>query len=1034
MTGGPAGRRALFGLLFLLSGAAGLVYEQLWIRELQHVFGSTIHSITTVVAAYMGGLGLGAWAIGRRADAHRQPAALYGALELLIGLLGLASPWIIGAIGQAYLAFARAAAPGLWTGTAVKAVAAFLVMLVPTALMGGTLPVLTRAFAGADARALRRELALFYGLNTVGGVVGCALAGYVLVEHAGIRPSLLATGALNLTLGIAALALGRGIPAPAAGEPGAGDVGAPAAGATRRAAVWLIGITAFASLLLEIAWTRVLILVVGSSTYAFTTILACFLLGIGIGSLVTVGRGLSAAELLRRAALVLGSVAALASLLFPLLRMLPVYIIGTLRLEVNAGLLIALQSVPVAAVVLPPAVGFGMAFPLLAELSARRESGPGRETGRAYLANTLGSIAGSALTGFVLIHTLGSERTLVAGVAIVAAAAVLLRMQWGRETGTGWLAAGDGGRVPVLLAAAAVIVAVATPDWSRRLLDRGPAIYGHDIRSADRLDSFLRGLGAEQLRFDEGWNATISVWRNGNNTWLKTNGKADASSVADMNTQVLLGMLPALAHREPERALVIGFGSGTTVRTLADAPGVRAVDVVEIERAVLRAAPLFADVNRDVLADRRVRIVEDDARSALQLGGPPYDVVVSEPSNPWVAGVAGLFTPEFFRIVRGRLAEDGVFAQWVQMYRVDVGVIAVVVANLRRVFPHVEMWYANTADLVLVASNRPVAWDRSRVAEFLRPGSATAGAMRDWLQVRHPDDLLGHFVMGDAGTGALAREAAFTHTDDRPALEFVAARGLIAASTSSAVFDSLFGLRAAAGDSLPGLRDWPLGPGDWESAYARALPGAARAARPLAERALAARPADPARLGEIGRLEHEAGRDSAAWPLLEQAARRLPRDARFAILAASAARATGDTAAAIALLERARGADGDTVLATSVLAEWAVLRGDHERGAAEAARAINGLRPTLATPFPGALQSAVQRLALEGPPPVAAPVLDLAGRTRPGWDLPWWGGALVHARWGGRHCARAAELASELERFGWTYDEIVELLARCGPR
>jgi spermidine synthase len=549
------------------------------------------------------------------------------------------------------------------------------------------------------------------------------------------------------------------------------------------------------------------------------------------------------------------------------------------------------------------------------------------------------------------------------------------------------------------------------------------------------MDNFLRGLGAEQLRFDEGWNATISVWRNGNYTWLKTNGKADASSVADMNTQVLLGALPVMARPRPERAFVIGFGSGTTVRTVVDAPDVREVDVVEIERAVLRSAPLFADVNQDVLADPRVRIIEDDARSALQLGGRPYDVIVSEPSNPWVAGVAGLFTPEFFGIIKSRLAHDGVFAQWVQMYRVDVGVIAVVVANLRQVFPHVEMWYANSADLVLLASNRPLTWDRTRIARFVEPGTPSAASMRDWLLIREPDDLLGRFVMGDRGTGALARQARFAHHDDRPALEFVAARGLIAASPSSGVFDSLFAIRAAVGDTTPALRAWPLGPGDWEWSYARALPGAARAARPLAERALAAAPDDVARRGEIGRFEHEAGRDSVALPMLREAARRLPMDARFAILAGSAARTTGDTVGAILLLERARAiAGGDSVLATSILAEWAVLREDYERGAAEATRAINALRPTLAMPFPGALQSAVQRLALEAPPPVAAPVLELAGRSRPGWDLPWWGGALVHARWGGEHCRRAAELASELGRFGWTDAEIVELLARCGRR
>ncbi len=213
-----AERRALFGLLFLLSGAAGLVYEQLWIRELQHFFGSTIHSITTVVAAYMGGLGLGAWVMGRRADRHRNPAHLYGVLEIAIGVFGLLSPLIFKGVGAGYLAVAREIEPGLWGATGIKFGFAFVVMLVPTFLMGGTLPVLTRAFTGERSGELRRELALLYGLNTVGAVAGCLAGGFVLVEHVGVLRSLLVTGVANLALGAAAIYVARRA---AAGEEGA---------------------------------------------------------------------------------------------------------------------------------------------------------------------------------------------------------------------------------------------------------------------------------------------------------------------------------------------------------------------------------------------------------------------------------------------------------------------------------------------------------------------------------------------------------------------------------------------------------------------------------------------------------------------------------------------------------------------------------------------------------------------------------------------------------------------------------------------
>jgi spermidine synthase len=1028
------GRRALFCLLFLLSGAAGLVYEQIWIRELQHFFGSTIHSITTVVAAYMGGLGLGAWVMGRVADRRDNPAVLYGVLELAIGAFGISSPFLFQGVGAAYLALARVALPGLWAATAIKFVFAFVVMLVPTFLMGATLPVLTRAFAGRRTAHLRRELALFYGLNTVGGVAGCALGGYYLVEYAGLTPALLGTGFLNLALGAVAILATRGTGADVDAPPPEPESVLPEASAdVRRLAIWLIGLTAFASLLYEIAWTRVLVLVVGSSTYAFTTILVCFLLGIGLGSLIAIGRGRGTQELLLRAALIQGAIAVLASLLFPFFRVLPVYIVATLQISfLSATQLIVLHSLALALVIIPPAVGMGLAFPILTELAARRGGTTGSETGRAYLANTLGSIAGAVITGFLLIHLIGSERTLEIGVAVNAVAALVLSWQLARARGAGFqLVSGE--RAPVLLGALALVVALLTPSWSRRLLDRGPAIYGRDTNSAEELDHFLRGFGAEQLSFDEGWNATVSVWRNGGTSWLKTNGKADASSVADMNTQVMVGMLAPLAHPHPRRVFVIGFGSGGSARAAADVQGVEHIDIVEIERAVIRAAPLFAGINRDVLHDPRVHVIEDDARSALQLARQPYDVIVSEPSNPWIAGIAALYTPEYYRVVKNRLAADGIFGQWVQTYRVPIGVVAVVVRNLRAVFPHVEMWFSNTSDLIVLASNHPIRWDRARIAAHLAPGTPTAAAFHDWLEIDRPAGLLGRYLLGDSGTARLAGTATFTHDDDRPSLEFVAARGLLATGLGS-VFDSIVAIHEAVRDTLPVLEGWTLAPGELDWSYARALPADNRLSQARAERALASAPRDPERAGDLGILLFNKDQFRAALPHLETALKDLPNEPRYLLTAGLATAAAGDLARSRALLERARAAGGDSAYATSVLAQTAGNDRDWPRAAGETLRALRGVHPTIAAPFPGALQNAVRDLALGAPPEIAAPVMEEAIRRRPGWDLAYHGAALAYVRWGGDHCSRAAVVASELTRFGWTDGEVVALLRPCSAR
>ena len=1017
------------------------MYELVWARDLYQFFGSTIHSITTVVAAYMGGLGLGAWVLGRLADRRASPAVLYGVLEIGIGIFGLASAWAFDGVGAAYLAVARWLLPGVWSATAIKFGFAFVVLLVPTFLMGGTLPILTRAFAGERLDQLRRQLALFYGVNTLGGVLGCALAGYVLIEYVGLRGTLLGVGAVNLLLGLSALVLARGVApvvSPEDEEDGvAADPAAAAASrepadqATRRLAIWLIAGTAFASLLYEIAWTRILVLVVGSSTYAFTTILAAFLAGIGIGSLLAVGRGRPARDLLLGAALIQGAVAVLAALLFPFFRGLPVYIIGTMQVGfLSAPDLLLLHAAAIVAVVLPPALGMGASFPLLAELAAGPTGHTGGETGRAYFANTLGSIAGSVLTGFVLIHLIGSERTLVIGVLVNVGATGLLVWWLVRGRADGRLP-GQLERVAVLLGALALIITFATPPWSHRTLDRGPAIYGSERMTRAQLDHFLRGLGAEQLSFEEGWNSAVSVWRNGGATWLKTNGKSDASSVADMNTQVLIGLLPALAHPDPRRAFVVGFGSGVSVRALADIPGIERVDVVEIERAVLRAGRFFDFLTRDVLADPKVHVVEDDARSALQLAREPYDLIASEPSNPWIAGIAALYTEDYFRIAASRLAPDGILAQWLQTYRVPPSLVAVVVANVRAVFPHVEVWYSNPSDLIILASRGPIRWNRQRVADVIDSPGPIREAMRDWLKIGRPEHLLGRFLLGDSGSARLARGAGFVHSDDRPALEFVAARHLLVGQRDAMAFESLLSVRTATGDSLPALDGWPVSRDDALEAYALALPPSTDMALAFARRYAEAAPTLAERQAAVGAVFFERRDYRAALPYLDAALARRPNDPVLLLRSGIARFGLGDTAHVREALLRSRLAGGDSVFATAMLAEIAARDGDDRTAAAEALRALRGLRPTIATPFPSPLEATMRLLASRAAPDVAGEAFDFAAASRPSWDVAYWGGAQVYARGGAAGCRRAERLAAELPRFGWRSDEIYSLLQAC---
>ena len=969
-----------YALLFFLSGATGLVYELLWVRVLYQSFGSTLQSVTTVVAAYMGGLGLGAWIFGRRADHDPRPGALYGRLELAIGAFGAISPLALALVHRLYIGLASGLQLSGAASVALRFGLAALVLLVPTTLMGGTLPVLTRAFTGTDRSELQRSLGLLYGLNTLGAVVGTALAGLFLIEHVGIRASLWATAAVNIGLGAAALLLAKPLPT----QPPAVPEGQPSttAGLIRSVALVLLAATAFASLLDEIAWTRVLVMIVGGSTYAFTLVLLVFLLGIGIGSRIVARGRLAPAPTAAYAALAQAVTAAGSSLLFVVFAALPRFIIAIFQMPTldATGRLLAMGAV-VGGVVLIPAIGMGMTFPLLTELIVPPPPGSshGADVGRAYALNTLGSIAGAVLAGFVLVVILGTDVTLRVGVGINVAAALALA----------WLAARgvpEGSpehaalRFRVLtaggLATLAFVTAVAAPRWSTRLIDLGPSIYARGPMDAHMVSEFLEHRGSRQLMYAEGWNATVSVWEGITGRTLKVNGKADASDYGDMDTQVMLGVAPVVAHPDTRSAFVIGYGSGVTARVLSDVPGMSRVRVAEIEPAVLDAGRYFSHVNDNAPARPNVSIVVDDARSALQLDTGRYDVIVSEPSNPWLAGVATLYTSEFFQVARSRLADGGVFCQWVQLYQLPLPVITGIVRNVRAVFPHVHVWFGAPGDVLVLGSARPLRYDRAWLARLLGPGGAWAIPGREYLGVDQPEDYFGHWLLGDAGVARLLEGPGIVHRDDRPGLEFVAARRFIDGRGTAGVFDSLAGIRAAteAADSLSPIlfaRALTVRRGDPLSfRYLDAVRRTRTEPRWTAYTAAVLLGAGDTSLADsaLPRLR-VAGRNPEAWLLSGLVAVRRNQDAPARTLLAGALRAGADTAEARAAL-----AALDT-------------RARHWAPAAAGIRVVLATaRGTLRHPYPRDwLADAFTPFVLAGPPATADSLLSVAVAGRAGW-------------------------------------------------
>jgi spermidine synthase len=1011
-----------YSFVFFLSGVTGLVYELLWVRLLYQAFGSTIQSVTTVVAAYMGGLGLGAWLLGRYADRHPKPAALYGWLEIAIGLFGIVSPVVLSLAHAVYVATAGAMVLGGATSLALRFFLAALVLLVPTTLMGGTLPAMTRAFMGDERDQLKASLSRLYSLNTLGAVVGTALAGLFLIEHVGIRGSLWGTAAVNLTLGVAALALAERSQ-PSVSPPTA--VGPRRTDAVRTVAFVLLAVTAFASLLDEIAWTRVLVMLVGASTYAFTLVLLIFLLGIGIGSALVARRGAARPATPADAALAQGITGAGAALLLVFFNVLPRYIMAVFQHpNLDATTRLLLLGVAVGAAVLIPTVGMGLSFPILTDLAAPRDAARGADVGVAYALNTLGSIAGAVLTGFVFVIVLGSQSTLRLGLVINGAAALTLAALAARGVPEG-SAEHRALRLRVLaagaLASVALGVAFGAPGWSTRLIDLAPTIYARQPMDAAARQGFLAHRGQRQLAFREGWNATVSVWEGLNGRTLRVNGKVDASDGPDMNTQIMLGLAPAAARPGAASALVIGFGSGVTTRVLADVPGMQRVRVVEIEPAVLAMSDWFRAVNDSVLARNTVAAVVEDARSALQLRHDRFDVIVSEPSNPWVAGVATLYTPEFFSIVRSRLTDGGVFGQWVQLYQLPLPVVAGVVRNIRTAFPHVEVWFSSTLDLIVLASDRPLHYDRLWLERLVAPNTGVGALSREWLGLDSAGDHFGRRLLGEAGAARLAERATLVHRDDRPELEFVAARRFLDEVWDSYVFDSLVSLGSRAGD-VPGTSPVLL-------ARAMTVPRVPSIELAILERAHRAQPDDPVWTVRLAQARFAFGDTAFADSVLPRVLAR-SRNPEALLFAAALAERRGDDRRRAALLLEVLARGGDTATARAGLAALAARAGRWGEVGRHLRAALAIGRGSYRHPFPvPPLRDALARLALTGPVPLADSVLAVAVRARSGWATLHELRAVVALR-GGR-CDAAAAQFLELLNFGIEPADAQEQVRRC---
>ncbi|MGK4007197.1 fused MFS/spermidine synthase [Sorangium sp. So ce1036] len=789
--GGAVVNPRMLGLLFL-SGASSLAYELVWTRWLGGVFGVALHATTAVLVAYMAGLSLGGLAGGRVAPRLRAPLRVYAALEAAIGASALLVPLGLSAVGALYgwLYEPLLERPGL--GFVVRFLGALAVLLVPTTLMGATLPIAAQACLSRRAP-LGEGAGRLYAANTAGAVLGVAATGLFLLPALGVSRTGQAAAALSALVALLALAM-----APRAGAAREAQGGRPPRGrapgtppeeavrpeggapAPLRATWMVAGLSGFVALSLEIVWTHVLAAVTRDTTFAFTCTLAAFLTGIALGGFA--GARVSARG---RAALGLGAcqagVALSALFSFAATRWLGEAAPG--GPPASGGAALASQVAFAALPMLLPTLLLGASLPLCLDLAGRARAGragagPGQAVGGVLSANTLGAVLGCVATGLVLVPRLGFGRTTVLLSAVALGGALLA---------LGLEAPGERPAPPrlfrrvaygALLAELFLLLPAASTAW-----------FFPARRAGERCVFHAEDAGGIVEVMEQGGIRTLVTDRR--HRW----GSTHPAMVRSMLRQ---GALPLLLHPRPARIVEIGLATGIHARPQLLDGRVEAITVVEISPAVLRAAGAFADHNGDLLEDPRVEVVLDDGRSFLQRTERRFDVIVLGLFVPYRPGASALYSRELLEASRARLGPGGLVIEWLPLDQMSFDAVRSVMATFLGVFSHVEAWEKGHY-LALVGADAPPALDHERLREGLRRlGGARGTGLRDAA------DVVASHLLGPAEVRALAAGAPL-NTEDRPRVEYMQGSGGLAYRQAAESLERLLEHRA-----LPaGLRAWP---------------------------------------------------------------------------------------------------------------------------------------------------------------------------------------------------------------------------------
>ncbi len=758
-----------FGLvayvLFIISGGCGLVYEVVWARYLGLFLGHTTLAHMCVLAAFMGGLAIGSIMIGRMSGSLSRPLVAYGILEVVVGAYAIAFPTIIGPIQTFALTRSASLEVGGPAWLAMKLFVSVAVMILPTILMGGTFPLLMKHFQPSTTSDEDKSEWL-YLVNCVGAVAGSLLAGFVFIPTYGLQYTLLGIGAMNLALGACAISIAFMEPTATVHEVEADETITPNRHPLATPVYTAIAVSGLASMVYELVWIRIFAVTLGSSTYSFTLMLSAFITGISLGSLAV-----GVIPRLRRNPLVSFAVAEIAiglvvALTIPMYERLP-YIFwrwaGVLSRTPEAyGIFNLIKYSLCFTVMAIPTFFFGMTLPLAIKSIVHRDERIGRDSGFVYGANTAGTLVGALLTGLVLLRFLGIRHSIEFALMInfLAGALLLLASSLANR------------RIVALgMCVAAIALILIIPKWHPLSLAQGTFRNRQPVPSS--WDEYKRDwLNMDTLFYREDDDGTVAVVKSGSppNLSLFINGKADATSYGDMCTQILVGQIPMLLKPDARDVLVVGLGSGVSANSVLTHPQAH-VDCVEISPAVAAAARCFAEFNGHVHQNKRFNLVIEDARTYIAVTPKKYDVVDSEPTNAWIAGVGNLFSTEYYQGVDRVLKPGGIMVQWIQAYETSDDLMRTMIRTVLTVFPYVYV-FESLPDYIVVASREPLSPDYSAMKNRMKLSAVKKDMNR--ISIDSVAAVLGRQILAPNAARIMVGETGDINSDDYPVLEFQA--------------------------------------------------------------------------------------------------------------------------------------------------------------------------------------------------------------------------------------------------------------------